>query len=77
MRLMLRSASKMVAGLALVAGLAACAPAATPAPTAVPTAAADMGAMGAVPTVPAGLAYAEGQEIRFIMPFITWPGGER
>ncbi|MBL8058604.1 MAG: hypothetical protein JNK29_18010 [Anaerolineales bacterium] len=72
MRLMSRPALKIITGLAMVAGLvAACAPAATPAPTAAPTAAAemdsmDMGAMGAAPTVPAGLAYAEGQEIRFI-----------
>ncbi len=71
MRLMSRPALKLITGLALVAGLAAaCTPAATPAPTAAPTAAEmggmDMGAMGEAPAVPAGLAYAEGQEIRFI-----------
>lgn len=72
MRLMSQPALKLITGLALVAGLAAaCAPTATPAPTAAPTAAAEMdgmemGAMGDAPTVPAGLAYAEGQEIRFI-----------
>lgn len=72
MRLISQPALKVITGLALVAGLvAACAPAATPAPTAAPTAAGemggmDMGAMGDAPTVPAGLAYAEGQEIRFI-----------
>ena len=72
MRLMSRPALKLITGMALVAGLAAaCAPAATPAPTAAPTAAAEtssmeMGAMGDAPTAPAGLAYAEGQAIRFI-----------
>lgn len=68
MHLISPSGLKLITGLALVALVAA---ACTPAPTAAPTEAADMGAMemgamGEAPTIPAGLAYAEGQEIRFI-----------
>lgn len=54
--------------IALVA--AGCTPANLPAPTLSPTSAPmagmDMDSMADAPTIPAGLAYAEGQEIRFI-----------
>lgn len=63
--------------------LAACSPPETPTPTAVPPTAAmpmstegsmDMSSMGDSPTVPAGLAYVDGQEIRFIHTEVSDPG---
>lgn len=62
---MLRNTWKRGVGLVVLMSLflAACAPAATPAPTEM---AMDMSGLGDAPTVPAGMAYAEGKEIRFI-----------
>ncbi len=60
----------VMAGLPIALVAAACAPAVPPTPTVSPTAAPmtgmDMGSMTDAPTIPAGLAYAEGQEIRFV-----------
>ena len=62
-----RSLFMLVVVLALLAALApACAPAPTPAPTPMATGGMDMSSMDTAPTVPAGTAFAEGQEIRFI-----------
>lgn len=57
-----------MAGLPIALVAAACAPAVPPtvSPTAAPMPAMDMGTMPDAPTIPAGLAYAEGQEIRFV-----------
>ena len=60
----------VMAGLPIALVAAACAPAVPPpptvSPTAAPMAAMDMDTMADTPAIPAGLAYAEGQEIRFI-----------
>ena len=65
-----RKAAALVAGLSLALVTAACAsddsPTATDRPTSLTTAGMDMGSIGDVPTIPAGLAYSEGQEIRFV-----------
>lgn len=78
--------SKLVTWASLLIGasllLAACVPAATPTNVAMPMSTEmpqdtempmDMEAMGEVPTVPAGMAYAEGQEIRFIHTEVSDP----
>lgn len=60
----------VMAGLPIALVAAACSPAVSPtptvSPTAVPMAAMDMDTMADAPAIPAGLAYAEGQEIRFV-----------
>lgn len=65
-----RKAAALVAGLSLALVTAACAsddsPTSTVSPTSVTLAGTDMGSMADGPTIPAGLAYAEGQEIRFV-----------
>ncbi|MBL8046654.1 MAG: hypothetical protein JNL09_08940, partial [Anaerolineales bacterium] len=65
---MLRNVWNRCLGLGVLMSvlLAACAPAATPAPAPTEAMMMDMSGMSEAPTVPAGLAYAEGQEIRFI-----------
>lgn len=66
--------SKLMTWTSLLIGasllLAACAPAATPTTVAMPM---NMEAMGETPVVPAGMAYAEGQEIRFIHTEVSDP----
>ena len=65
-----RKAAALVAGLSLALVTAACASddsaTSTVSPTSVTMAGEDMGSMADGPTIPAGLAYAEGQEIRFV-----------
>ena len=60
----------VMAGLPIALVAAACSPAVSPtptvSPTAAPMAAMDMDTMADAPTIPAGLAFAEGQEIRFV-----------
>jgi hypothetical protein len=69
--------------LIAAAFLAACSPPATPTPTSIPPTAAmpmstegsmDMSNMSDSPTVPAGLAYVDGQEIRFMHTEVSDPG---
>ena len=65
-----RKAAALVAALSLALVTAACASddsaTSTVSPTSVTMAGEDMGSMADGPTIPAGLAYAEGQEIRFV-----------
>ena len=65
-----RKAAALVAGLSLALVTAACASddsaTSTVSPTSETMAGEDMGSMADGPTIPAGLAYAEGQEIRFV-----------
>ncbi len=65
-----RKAAAIAAGLSLALLTAACgsddSPTPTVSPTSVTAAGMDMGSTADVPTIPAGLAYAEGQEIRFV-----------
>ena len=69
--------------LIAAAFLAACSPPATPTPTSIPPTAAmpmstegsmDMSNISDSPTVPAGLAYVDGQEIRFMHTEVSDPG---
>lgn len=65
-----RKAAALVTGLSLALVTTACAsddsPTSTVSPTSPTMADMDMGSTADVPTIPAGLAYAEGQEIRFV-----------
>ncbi len=65
-----RKAAALVALLSLALVTAGCAsdnsPTSTVGPTAVTMDGMDTGSMGDEPTIPAGLAYAEGQDIRFV-----------
>ena len=65
-----RKAAALVAGLSLALVAAACAsddsPTSTVSPTSVTMSSNDMDSMADGPTIPAGLAYTEGQEIRFV-----------
>ena len=63
-----RKAAALVAGLSLALVTAACASDDSPTSTVSPTSVtmADMGSMADGPTIPAGLAYADGEEIRFV-----------
>jgi hypothetical protein len=63
----------IVIALAFVAFAAACAPAATPAPTPAPAGGMSGMEMAAGPTVPAGMAYLDGQEITFIHTEVSDP----
>ena len=73
-----RNAPLVWLSLALVALVAACSPTPTP-PTPTPTSAAEMGGMKmgemdmSGPSVPPGMAYAEGQEITFIHTEVSDP----
>ena len=71
MRLLISpKAAALVAGVSLVLVTAACAsddsPTSTVSPTSTTMSEMDMGSTADGPTIPAGLAYAEGQEIRFV-----------
>jgi hypothetical protein len=65
-----RKAAALVAGVSLALVTAACtsddSPTSTVSPTSTTMAGMDMDSMEDAPTIPAGLAYAEGQEIRFV-----------